>query len=198
MLTNWLVTLRLTSNTSIGIPSVKGKTNRISLLSKGDMVMVWLSLKMSRLRSSMVSLQMYSPKLRKLRSLYLRSQLCLWATFTFQMRSYKMMKGLNPSKAFGPNELHPRVLKEFAVELGPVFAHLFQQYVDKGEISKEWSFANICPLYKKGDWALPSRYCSGSLSVSRTSSWCRLYFISFGIIEPILIILNIEYCLSRR
>ena len=27
---------------------------------------------------------------------------------------------MNPSKALGPDELHPRVLKEFATELGPV------------------------------------------------------------------------------
>ena len=38
----------------------------------------------------------------------------------------KLLKGLNPSKALGPDELHPRVLKELASELGPVFAHLFQ------------------------------------------------------------------------
>ena len=31
----------------------------------------------------------------------------------------KLLKGLNPSTAFGPDELHPRVLKEFATELGP-------------------------------------------------------------------------------
>ena len=49
----------------------------------------------------------------------------------------KMMKGLNLSKALGPYELHPRVLKELAVELGPVFAHLFQQSLDKGGIPKE-------------------------------------------------------------
>ena len=36
----------------------------------------------------------------------------------------KLLKGLNPSKAVGPDELHPRVL-ELATELGPVFAHLF-------------------------------------------------------------------------
>ena len=51
----------------------------------------------------------------------------------------------------GPDELHPRVLKELAAELGPVFAHLFQQSLGKGEISKERSLANICPFYKKGD-----------------------------------------------
>ena len=30
----------------------------------------------------------------------------------------------------GPDKFHPRVLKELAIELGPVFAHLFQQSVD--------------------------------------------------------------------
>ena len=40
----------------------------------------------------------------------------------------KLLKGLNPSK--GSDELHPRVLKELATELGPVFAHLFQQSMD--------------------------------------------------------------------
>ena len=39
----------------------------------------------------------------------------------------KLLKGLHPSKALGPDELHPRVLKELATELGSVFAHLFQQ-----------------------------------------------------------------------
>ena len=32
----------------------------------------------------------------------------------------KLLKGLNPSKALGPDELHHRVLKEFATELSPV------------------------------------------------------------------------------
>ena len=45
----------------------------------------------------------------------------------------KLRKGLNPSKALGPDELHPRILKELATELGPVFVHLFQQSVDTGE-----------------------------------------------------------------
>ena len=46
----------------------------------------------------------------------------------------KLLKGLNPSNALGPDELHPRVLKELATELGPVFAHLFQQSIDTGDI----------------------------------------------------------------
>ena len=38
----------------------------------------------------------------------------------------KLLKGLNSSKALGSGELHPRVLKELATELGPVFALFFQ------------------------------------------------------------------------
>ena len=49
-------------------------------------------------------------------------------------RVTKLLKGLNPSKALGPDELHPRVLKELATELGPIFAHLFQQSIDSGDI----------------------------------------------------------------
>ena len=70
----------------------------------------------------------------------------------------KLLKGLNPSKALGPDELHPSVIKELATELGWVFVHLFQQSIDTGEIPKEWSLVNICPLFKKGDRSLACNY----------------------------------------
>ena len=76
----------------------------------------------------------------------------------------KLLKGLNLSKALGPDELHPRVPKELATELGPVFAHLFQQSIDTGEIPKEWSLANICPLFKKSDRSLACNYRPVSLT----------------------------------
>ena len=51
-----------------------------------------------------------------------------------------------------------------AFELGPVFAHLFQQSVDSGEIPKEWSLGNICPLFKKADRSLACNYRPVSLT----------------------------------
>ena len=71
---------------------------------------------------------------------------------------------MNPSKALWPDELHPRVLKELATELGPVFAHVFQQSVDTGKIPKKWSLANICPLLKKSDRPLACSYRPVSLT----------------------------------
>ena len=62
----------------------------------------------------------------------------------------KLLKGLNPSKVLGPDELHPIFLKKQPNELGPVFAHLFQQSLDTGEIPKEWLLANVSPSLKKG------------------------------------------------
>ena len=76
----------------------------------------------------------------------------------------KLLKGLYPSKALGPDELHPRVLKEMATELGPIFAHLFQQSIDSGDIPKEWTLANISPLFKKGDRLLACNYRPVSLT----------------------------------
>ena len=76
----------------------------------------------------------------------------------------KLLKGLNPSKALGPDELHPRVLKELATELGPLFAHLFQQSIDTGEIPKHWTLAIISPLFKKGDRSLACNYRPISLT----------------------------------
>ena len=76
----------------------------------------------------------------------------------------KLLKDLNPSKALGPDELHPRVLKELVTKEGPVFAHLFQQSIDTDEIPKKWSLANICPLFKKEDRSLACIYRPVSLT----------------------------------
>ena len=76
----------------------------------------------------------------------------------------KLLKGLNPSKAYGPDGLHPRVLKDLAKELGPVFEHLYQQSIKAGEILKKSSLSNICPLFKKGDRSLACNYRPVSLA----------------------------------
>ena len=46
----------------------------------------------------------------------------------------------------GPDEPHPRVLKELANKFGPVFAHFFPT-MNTGEIPRKRPLANICPLF---------------------------------------------------
>ena len=101
----------------------------------------------------------------------------------------KLLKGLNPSKALGPDELHPRVLKELATELGPIFANLFQQSIDKGEIPKEWFLANICPLFKKGDRSLACNYRPVSLTCVPCKLLEHIYAQTLW-----LIWMNINFC----
>ena len=64
-------------------------------------------------------------------------------------REIKLLKGLNPSKVLGSDDLHLRVLKELANELDRVFAHLVQQSLDTGDVSKKWLLANMYPLFQK-------------------------------------------------
>ena len=113
----------------------------------------------------MVSSRTCSTKMIILKSHFSVGRPLSWMALFFSNEGVtKLLKGLNPSKTLGPNELHPRILKELATELGPIFAHLFQKSLDTGEIPKEWSLANICPLYKKGDRALACNYRPVSLT----------------------------------
>ena len=65
----------------------------------------------------------------------------------------KLLKGLNPSKALGPDGLHQRVLKEFAIELSTIFAHYFQQSLDTGEIPKNGPLPiNVTSIKKIKGW----------------------------------------------
>ena len=82
----------------------------------------------------------------------------------------KLLKNINPSKACGPDGLHPHVLKELANEISPVFSHIFRQSLNQGKIPSDWSLANICPLFKKGDRAQACNY----RPVSLTSIPCKL------------------------
>ena len=99
----------------------------------------------------------------------------------------------------GPDEIHPRILKEITAELISVFAHLFQQSLDNGEIPEEWSLANICPLVKKGDRALASNY----RPVSLTCILCKLlehivYSNTMDHLEKHISLVRLATCIQER
>ena len=72
---------------------------------------------------------------------------------------------MNHSKALGPDELHPRDLKELATELGPVFVHLIQQSIDTGEIPKAIDSCKYVPF---------SRSVTGHLRTIIARLTCKL------------------------
>ena len=82
----------------------------------------------------------------------------------------KLLQGLNISKARGPDEISPTILKELSNELTPIMTHFFQQTMDKSTLPEDWTTANICPLYKKADRSIPANY----RPVSLTCILCKL------------------------
>ena len=82
----------------------------------------------------------------------------------------KLLQGVNPQKACGPDEIPAKVIKECAEELAPVLTKLFNKSLNTGEIPEDWLKANVAPIYKKGDSTEASNY----RPVSLTCICCKL------------------------
>ena len=82
----------------------------------------------------------------------------------------KLLQGLNPHKATGPDNISSRFLREMAHPLAPALTLIFQASLDQGRTPSDWQSANVTPIYKKGDKAKPSNY----RPVSLTSIACKL------------------------
>ena len=83
----------------------------------------------------------------------------------------KLLKGLKPHKAMGPDGLPPRILKDLAEELAPILTVLFQQIYDTGEAPQDWKDANVVPIYKKDNRHSTENY----RPVSLTSVLSKVY-----------------------
>ena len=81
-----------------------------------------------------------------------------------------MLTALRIDKSPGPDELHPRLLKEMAKELSSPLATIFNLSISKTELPKQWREAIIIPIYKKGSKADPANY----RPVSLTSIVCKI------------------------
>ena len=82
----------------------------------------------------------------------------------------KPLMKTNITKSCGPDELHPRMLKELAVELAPPMTKLFNQSLFLGEVPGEWEMGNVSPIFKKGRRKVAANY----RPVSLTSISCKI------------------------
>ncbi|KAK4814215.1 hypothetical protein QYF61_012554 [Mycteria americana] len=64
----------------------------------------------------------------------------------------------------GPDEIHPRVLKELADVLTKPLSIIYQQSWLTGEIPVDWRLANVTPIFKKGLKEDPGNYRPVSLT----------------------------------
>ena len=79
---------------------------------------------------------------------------------------------LDPSKTPGPDNLHPKILKECAAELAPSLYVLFNQSLRLGHLPPDWKCANISPVFKKGSKSDITNYRQISL-LSIISKLCE-------------------------
>ena len=76
----------------------------------------------------------------------------------------KLLAKIQPHKACGPDEIPNLVLKMCSKTLAPGITVLFQKSLDSGQLPKDWTDANITPVFKKGDKHAPENYRPVSLT----------------------------------
>ncbi|XP_064032402.1 uncharacterized protein LOC135192945 [Pogoniulus pusillus] len=75
-----------------------------------------------------------------------------------------LLRHLDPHKSMGPDEIHPRVLRELAAELAKPLSIIYQQSWLTGEVPEDWQLANVIPIHKKGRKEEPENYRPVSLT----------------------------------
>ena len=61
----------------------------------------------------------------------------------------KLLKDLSPYKAPGPDNLTRRVLKELALDIGPILFMIYRKSLRTSIVPDDWRTANVTPVYKK-------------------------------------------------
>ena len=83
----------------------------------------------------------------------------------------KALSSLNISKSPGPDQIHPRILKELANEISYPLLKIFKKSMTEGKLPSSWKLAEVRPIFKKGDKSAPGNY----RPVSLTSVLCKIF-----------------------
>ena len=82
----------------------------------------------------------------------------------------KLLQNLKTGKSPGPDGLHPRFVNELADDLCLPLYLIFKSSINGAKIPKQWKFARVSAIFKKGNRELACNY----RPVSITSIICRI------------------------
>ena len=82
----------------------------------------------------------------------------------------KNIMGLKESKSQGPDELHPRVIKECVEEIAEPLTIIFRKSLDEGILPDVWKSVNVTAIFKAGKRSLAENY----RPISITPICCRI------------------------
>jgi len=82
----------------------------------------------------------------------------------------KLLKSVETTKACGPDNFHPMILKECADQLCVPLCTIFSKSVTEGHVPTDWKMANVTCIFKKGIRSEPGNY----RPISLTSIVCKL------------------------
>ena len=99
---------------------------------------------------------------------------------------------LDATKASGPDQISPRLLREGAPILSKPFSLIFNRSLQQGYFPQEWKDANVTPIHKKDEKSLPGNYRPISLlsQLGKTMERCvhkhlYNYVVSHQILTPL-------------
>ena len=82
----------------------------------------------------------------------------------------RRLETLDITKSPGPDQIHPRIMKELAGPLSAPLKAIFQKSLETAMLPVDWRVGNITPIFKAGDRNYPGNY----RPVSLTSISCKV------------------------
>jgi Reverse transcriptase (RNA-dependent DNA polymerase) len=87
-----------------------------------------------------------------------------------EMEVRQLLKSIDASKSSGPDNIHPRVIKECSDALALPLCMIFRASIERGSLPQAWKDGNVVPIFKKGSRAVVNNY----RPVSLTSVCCKI------------------------